>query len=787
MSSRPNPSKSKRRVSRRRKGGPSRLEIDALLALANAGRYLDAESLARSMTRRFPQHGFGWKGLGAVLKQMGRADEALMPMRQAAALLPGDAEAHNSLGVVLKNLGRFDDAVSGYHRALELNPDFADAHNNLGVALQELGLVAEAVTSYGRALRTQPGYADAHHNLGNALTELGSLDQAVASYRRALGLKPALAVAHRQLGVVGQEMGRPDDAVACYRRALQLEPGDAKAHNNLGVALTELGRPDEAVASCRKALAIKPDHVKAHNNLGAALLDLGRFAAATASFRRALALKPEHVAAQINLGNALKDLGFLADALVGYRRALELEPDCGEAHNNLGLALTDLGRLDEAVAAYRRALELEPDFLEAHNNLLFTGNYLPDQPPQQLLSAVERFGAAVARRAHPYAAWPNVADGDRCLQVGLVSGDLRNHPVGYFVDGCIAAIAAAASERMQLFAYPSHPCTDPLAERIKSHCHAWQPAVGLSDERLAAQIRSDRIDILIDLSGHTRHNRLAMFAWRPAPVLVTWLGYFATTGVAAMDYLIADPWTLVASEEANFTERIWRMPETRLCFARPDVEIGVEPLPALRAGQPTFGCFNNLTKMNDQVVALWARVLASVPGSRLFLKAKQLNDVSVRLHTMQRFGNQGISADRLVLEGHEPRRNFLSAYHRVDIALDPFPFSGATTTVESLWMGVPVLTLAGNRMVSRQGVSILMNAGLADWIASDTEDYVARAIAHAADLQRLSRLRSTLRQQVLASPLFDASRFAENFEAALRGMWRKWCEEQAIGGKLGPA
>ena len=778
MSSRPNPTKSKRDLSRKRAVSPSRRDMDALVALANAGRYLDAESLARSLTRRFPRHGFGWKGLGAVLKQAGRANEALMPMRQAAALMPGDAEAHNILGVVLKSLGQLDEAVASCHRALELNPGFADAYNNRGVSLQALGLVAEAVTSFGRAIAIQPGYADAHHNLGNALMNLGRLDNAVASYRRALEIKPALAVAHSQLGVASQEMGRPDDAVASNHRAIQLEPGDAKAHNNLGVALTQLGRPDEAAASCRTALAIKPDHGKAHNNLGAALLDLGRFAAASASFRRALAVKPDHVEAHINQGNALKDLGFLADAVGGYRRALELKPDCGEAHNNLGLALTDLGRLDDAVVGYRRALELKPDFFEAHNNLLFTGNYLPDQPAQQLLSEAKRFGVAVARRARPYAEWPNVADRDRCLHVGLVSGDLRSHPVGYFVDGCIAAIASDASERMKLFAYPSHPCTDPLAQRIKSHCHAWHSAVGISDERLAAQIRSDRIDILIDLSGHTRHNRLAMFAWRPAPVLVTWLGYFATTGVAALDYLIADPWTLLASEEANFTERVWRLPETRLCFGQPDVEIGVNPLPALRAGQLTFGCFNNLTKMNDQVVALWARVLASVPGSRLFLKAKQLNDVSLRLDVMQRFGQQGITADRLVLEGYEPRRTFLGAYQRVDIALDPFPFSGATTTVESLWMGVPVLTLAGNGMVSRQGVSILMNAGLVDWIASDTENYVARAVAHAADLQGLSRLRGTLRQQVLASPLFDASGFAVNFEAALRGMWRKWCEGQ---------
>jgi predicted O-linked N-acetylglucosamine transferase (SPINDLY family) len=303
--------------------------------------------------------------------------------------------------------------------------------------------------------------------------------------------------------------------------------------------------------------------------------------------------------------------------------------------------------------------------------------------------------------------------------------------------------------------------------------------VGLSDEALAKQIHSDRIDILIDLAGHTAHNRLPVFAWKPAPVQVSWLGYFATTGVAAIDYLIADPWTLPPSEEVYFTEKIWRLPETRLCFTVPDVQVAVSPLPAIENDYITFGCFNNLAKMNDAVVSLWARILHALPTSRLFLKSIQIAEASLREEIYARFSAHGIDADRLILEAYGPRADYLAAYQRVDIALDPFPFPGGTTTVESLWMGVPVLTLAGERFLSRQGVGLMMNAGLPNWVATDPDDYLARAMAHASDLKSLATLRAGLRQQVLASPIFDAPRFAQHFAAALRGMWAKWCEQKS--------
>jgi predicted O-linked N-acetylglucosamine transferase (SPINDLY family) len=440
--------------------------------------------------------------------------------------------------------------------------------------------------------------------------------------------------------------------------------------------------------------------------------------------------------------------------------------------------LKDLGQLDAAIASCRRALEIKPDLIEALDILLFIHNLLADQPASVMLADAMRYGEVVARKARPFTTWSNSPEPDRCLRVGFVSGDLRQHPVGNFIESVLAALAAETSGRLEFFAYSSYSSVDEVTERIKSHCHGWHSAVGMSDEALAQRVRDDGIDILIDLSGHTAHNRLPMFAWKPAPVLAAWLGYFATTGVTTINYLIADPWTLPKNEEANFTEKVWRLPETRLCFTPPDMALEITALPALSNSYLTFACFNNLSKMNDTVVALWARILTAVPASRLFLKSQQLKEASVRQSVIDRFATHGIDAERLILEGPSPRTEYLATYRRVDIALDPFPFTGGTTTVEALWMGVPVLTLTGQSFLARQGVGLMMNAGLPQWIADDPDDYVARAVSHAGNLQTLAALRAGLRQQVLASPIFDATRFALHFEAALRGMWKIWCEQQ---------
>jgi protein O-GlcNAc transferase len=717
--------------------------------------------------------------LGNALQELGRFQEAAASYRLAIQLNPAYPALHNNLGNTLECLSQFDEAVECFRLAIGLQPDFAAASNNLGNVLQKLGRFDDAIDCYRKALQIEPLRPEIHFYLGNALTQLTLLNDAAASYRTALTIKLDYAEAHYNLGIVLRELKQLDAAEICFQQAIQFEPSIVDARLALGRLLQEKKQFDDAIVIFRDALNFAPDNASIYNELGNIFANLNQFDEAVANYRYAVHIAPDYAQGYFNLGIALSHIAQLEEAVSSYRRAIQLKPDYSEAYNNLGNALKDLGRFDDSLECYRNAVKFKSDSFDAYSNILFACNYMPNQQASNLFAEAMHYGDLVTQQANPYIDWPNDPTSERRLRVGLVSGDLRHHAVGFFLEGIITALVSNASNRLELIAYATYLLPgDSVTERIKNRCHGWYCVENLSNESLARQIHGDGIDILIDLSGHTAHNRLCMFAWKPAPVQVSWLGYFATTGVKAIDYLIADPLTLPTVEEIHFTEKIWRLPETRLCFTAPDINVEASPLPALESGTITFGCFNNLTKMNDGVVELWASIMHAVPGSRLFLKAAQLNQISGRQIVLDRFAKHGIGEERLILEGYTARSNYLLAYHRVDIALDPFPYAGGTTSAESLWMGVPVLTLAGNSLISRQGLGLLTNAGLADWIAFDPADYVSRAEYHAGDLQRLATLREGLRRNVLSSPIFDADRFAQNFEIALRGMWSQWCDER---------
>lgn len=720
-------------------------EGNQLIALFNAGRHAELETKALALSRRYPDVPFVW----------------------------------NVLGVARLMLNR--DAVSALARAAALSPANAEIHSNLGNALRAQGRLQEACDSHRQAVALRPQQASGHHNLGIALMELGRLDEAEASYRQALVCDPGFVPSMFNLGLTLKDQGRLDDAEATWRRVVMLVPEHVDAHLSLGVLLAERHRLSDAEISFRCALALSPDDPKACVNLSLVLRQIGRLSEAEALLRKVVGSHPHHADAWCNLGVVLKDLRRLNEAQTCLERALEVSEHkvFPEAVNNLGHLHEVQGRVQAAQDCFRQALAWQPDFIEARDNLLFNLNYQGTTPVDVMLDEARAYGDVVAARAKPFQQWLGAFEPERPLRVGLVSGDIRRHPVGHFAEGALVALASQAAGRNGLHVYATHGVRDDLTERVQRHCQSWTDATTLTDAELAARIHADGIDVLIDLSGHTAFNRLPVFAWRPAPVQVSWLGYFATTGVAAMDWFIGDPWTLPERLDAQFTERIWRLPETRLCFTPPDADVPVSPLPSA-AGQPfTFGCFNNLTKMGEEVVALWARVLHAVPDSRLVLKASQFDEPSVCDDVRARFAAHGVVGDSLLLSGRSSREDYLRAYHQVDIGLDPFPFTGGTTTIESLWMGVPVLTLAGDRLLARQGVGMMANAGLPDWVVDSTDAYVERAAAFARDAGALAALRGRLREQVLASPLFDAPRFAAHLEQALRGMWQDRCARAA--------
>lgn len=602
--------------------------------------------------------------------------------------------------------------------------------------------------------------------------QAGQLAEAEPMYRDILAAEPDNFDALHLLGVLAYQSGRLDESLELLSTTIQKHRSQPSAFISLGNTLTSLNRYNEAAEYYHQALELEPDNAGIYYNLGNVLHFLDRNEEAVSWYQKALAIKPDFIEVHNHLGNALRKLGRLEEAEASLRLALKLNADVSGVHNNLGNVLMDLGRLDEAEASFRHALKLKPNYFVAHSNLLFVQNYSACHDIDSHLELARSYGRMVGKDvAARFTSW-NCPQPAKPLRVGLVSGDFNNHPVGFFLEDVLAHVDAS---RIELIAYCTQRKCDDLTARIMPFFSEWRQLEGLDDESAAHLIHKDGVHVLIDLAGHTAYNRLPVFAWKPAPVQVSWLGYSSTTGVPEIDYILGNPYSTPSKESHHFTETIWRLPETSLCFSFPDLNLDVAQLPALSNGFITFGCFNNLAKLNDGVLSVWSNILKALPTSRLFLKNKQLGESSARMEIINRFAAYGVSKDRLFLEGRSPRLEYLRAYNRVDIVLDPFPFPGGTTTVEGLWMGVPFVTKRGDRFISHQGEMIAQNTGLlSEWIAKDDEEYLAKAIYFSSNLEYLAGLRTLFRRHLRLSPLFNAPRFARHLEQALWGMWDRF-------------
>lgn len=751
---------------------PAVHEINALVSLFDTARYAEASDLAQTMTVRFPRYGFAWMVLGVVSNMMGRSSDALAPMQRAVALLPDDAVAHNNLGNTLKDLGRLDEAELSYRQALRIKPDYAEAHSNLGSVLMRTHHLIEAETSYRRALEIKPDYAMAHSNLGVVLQYLGRLDEAEECYRMALQIAPDYAEAYNNLGDTLIDLGRLADAEACCRRAIEIRPDLAEAHNNLGNALRNSGRLVEAESSYRCALKIRPEYAMAQNNLGVTLQNSGRLDEAEVAFRRTLALMPDYAEAHNNLGVTLQELGQLDEAEARYRRALAIKPDYADAHNNLGNALKDQGRLDEAAGSYRCALANKPGFAEAYSNLLFVLNFFSSERGDEILAVCREYDERFCLPLRgEWQACKNSRDANRRLRVGYVSPDFRRHAVAYFAE---PIFSNHDRSQVEIFCYAEVKREDEYTGRFRQLADHWRSTVGLRDDEAAEMIRSDEIDILVDLAGHTAGNRLLTFSRQPAPLQVTYLGYPGTSGLSAMNFRItdrhADPEGIA---DGRYTERLLRLPDSLCCYRPANDMPEVTALPALKSGNLTFGSFNNSNKIDDRTLALWATLLQRLPTARLILLA--VPEGGIRQRLTRNFVELGIRSERLEFHGKLPADQFYRKFQEVDIALDPVSVSGGTTTCESLWMGVPVLTLVGECFITRVSYSFLETAGLSDFAAFSPEDYIRIATHLADNLPLLAEIRAGLREHLRLSPLVDEVGFTRNLEGTYRMIWKDWC------------
>ena len=483
-------------------------------------------------------------------------------------------------------------------------------------------------------------------------------------------------------------------------------------------------------------------------------------------------IRPDYAEAHNNLGNVLQKQNKLDEAVVNFQQALQLKPDYVEAYGNLGHALFIHGKLDKAVAHFRRALQIQPDCAKAHSNLLFALNRHPDTRPESIFAEHRRWGEVHSCMSSGSPLHENVPDADRHLRIGYVSPDLRRHSAAFFIE---PILTHHDRSHFEVICYAEVAAPDVTTARLGALSDGWRSTCGMTDVQVADLVRADEIDILVDLAGHTANNRLLAFARKPAPVQVTY-GYASTTGLKTVDYRLTDAWVEAHEHVDLYTEELVYLPHGFLCYAAPQEAPEVEILPAHKANYITFGSFNNLPKVNSQVVALWAQILLATPEARLILKSKPLNDEATRERYFALFEANGISRERVDLIGYAPSlREHLALYNQVDIGLDAFPYSGQTSTCEALWMGVPVVTLAGETYVSRAGVSLLARVGLTELIAHTPQRYVDVAVQLASDRDRLSSIRGSLRSQTADSPLCDGQAFTRALEDAYRTMWRRWC------------
>lgn len=640
--------------------------------------------------------------------------------------------------------------------------------------LHQAGELDRAEAIYRAVLAEDPGHGDALHLYGCLLDNRGAIEAAIELVGRATRANREAWPYFGTLGRLCLAGGRPDEAIRHCRSALRLKPDFLPALNNLGAALASTGDHDGAITCYRKAIRLQPGHCDAHFNLGLSLRARGDLEGAVAAYREAIRIRPDHVRAHFNLGNVCDAAHRPSEAVAAYRAALAIDAQDARIHTNLGGVLMRLGRLDEAEHSFREALRLDPSDRPAGSNLVLAASYATDDPCRMRDEC-----AAWARVHAPGEAAPGPAprdpDPERRLRIGYVSADFRHHAAAYWIE---PLLAGHDRNGWEILCYATGSGPDEVTQRLRGQAHGWIECAAEGDEALAERIRADGIDILVDLSGHTEGNRLPVFARKPAPIQVSWLGFPGSTGLSAVDYRFTDPVMDPEGEaDAFYAEKLVRLPRFYAAFrphpGTPDPAL----LPAQRNGFVTFVSFNNLAKITPAMLDLWGRILRDLPSARLLIQAAGLDDPACVAPIAAHFERAGVGAQRLDFRGWCGIEDYLAIGQSADIALDPFPFNGGVTTCHALWMGLPVVTRSGRSAASRVGQSLLGQCGLSELVAEDEAGYHRIATGLALDVPRLAGLRAGLRDRMQASGLLDGLSLARAVEHEYRRMWRTRCAQ----------
>jgi protein O-GlcNAc transferase len=744
--------------------------LDLAMQHHQAGRAAQAEAIYQQILAADPDDADALHLLGVLEFQTGRPALAVQHINRAVQIDPDVAEFQYNLALALEGSGEIDRAIETLRRSIELRPDFSEAANALAIGLAKKGKMDEAVAVLRRAVEIQPDFPEAWNNLGNALWSLRKLHEAREALNRAISLRPDYAEAYNNLGIVLEARGSLEDSIAALRKAIELKPNYPEAYSNLAKSLQLHGQWNESIAAAQQALRLRPNYAAALNNLGFTFAAQRKWDEAIESYRSALASQPDFAEAHSNLASVLAESGRQDEAVDSARAALRIQPDFPEAHVHLANALRSAGRVDEALRHYQRAIELRDDYPLAQSFRLYTLFFSPEYDSARLLEAhrtwADRHARPLAKTIQPHR---NDPDPDRPLRIGYVSPDFKRQAESFFT---APLLSAHDRQNFRIYLYSGVTRPDGITHHIRRYADVWRETAPLSDRSLAELIRTDGIDILVDLTMHMTGNRLLTFARKPAPVEVTWLAYPGTTGLAAIDYRLTDAWMDLPGDDRFYVEQSVRLPDCWVCFDPLSDEL---PSPNRAGGPVTFASLNNPCKLNESTIDLWGRVLAEVKSSRLILLSFAR---SQREQILAWLGRRGVGAPRVEFVGRMTRRDYLRTFDRIDIALDPLPYNGITTTLDGLWMGTPTVTLAGKTAAGRAGTGILSTLGLPELAAKTPEQFVQIAVDLAAGTPRLAELRATLRRRLTQSPLMDAKRFARHVEAAYGGFWRKWCADR---------
>ncbi|MBF0445157.1 MAG: tetratricopeptide repeat protein [Magnetococcales bacterium] len=738
----------------------------------NSGDLAEADRVCSAILNEAPNYVDAINLLGIIAQRVNRHDLAVELFMRAISVDNSNALLYFNLGTSLYPLGRIGEAIDSYQKAIAIMPNNAQVHYHLGLALLGEGSLDKAVLSFQKAIESNPDYVESLSELGYTQHLLGLSDLGAESLKRAISIQASYVNAHYNLGVIHQAQGKFTAAISSYKNTIALTPEFFNAHYNLGVIYQAEGKIDDAILSYKNTLAIKPDYPQAHYNLGVVLQIKRQIDAAILSYKSAIAIKPDYAQAHSNLGAALQEQGEHEEAIISFKKAIEIEPGLTEAHYNYAFALQEQGKYVEAVARYQQTLICEPGYVQAHNNLIFCADLMPEVNSELCYAHRENWNKI---HAEPLKAlWPtltNSPEPNRKLRIGYVGADFQHHSAAHIFGPMLLNYDR---KNFAVFCYAGNTIEDGLTESFKANSTGWLSTSRIDDARLAEIIKNDAIDILVDLAGHTKGNRLLTFARKPAPIQISAWGYPLGTSMSAMDYLFGDSFFIPLADRHMYTEQIIDIPCAIHLKSATNFPPVTEP-PVLKSGYITFGAFNRLEKYNDEVYTLWAEILNLIPNAKLLIKTAKL-DSPLRIAEVEIFfSRKGVANNRLILLGKTSHEEHLKAHGLIDIMLDPFPHNSGMTSLESLRMGVPVLTCE-KKIRCPASSAMLHILGLDEWNTQDTRQYIAKAVKFAADIEQLKVMREQLRDRFDASVLGNSQLYVGKVEAIYRQLWQKWCK-----------